>query len=114
MKGTRIKICGLTRPEDAAFCQAAGAQYLGVIFAPSPRRVTPARAASSRAAAPAVKLVGVFLDATMDEIVQTAGESGLDLLQLHGKETVPFCAEAAERTGLPVIKAITACSFKPN
>lgn len=109
MKRARIKICGITRPEDALFCQARGADHLGVIFAAgSPRRITPARASLIRAAVPVASLVGVFVDAPLEEITHAVRESDLDVVQLHGREDPGFCRIVAERTELPVIKAVTA------
>lgn len=107
MNGTRIKICGLTTPEDAALAVSLGADFAGVIFAESPRRVDVARAARIRAAVLSASLVGVFRDASLEEVVTTAHEADLDLLQFHGRESASFCNEAHTRTGKPVIKVFT-------
>jgi phosphoribosylanthranilate isomerase len=112
MRSVRVKICGITSPEDADRCHALGADYLGVIFAASPRRVTAARAAEIRAAVPEAKLVGVFADADPDEIVATAHRAGLDLLQLHGCETPSACSELASRVERPLIKVF--CHGEPS
>lgn len=104
---TRIKFCGLTRPEDAAHAVAAGAWALGMIFwAGSPRRCPPDQAAeiSGRHRRQA-HLAGVFVNPTLDEVVGVAEELSLSLLQFHGDEGPSFCAEAARRTGAKVIKA---------
>jgi phosphoribosylanthranilate isomerase len=103
----RVKFCGITHPDDAEAAVAAGAWALGLIFWPnSPRRCEPDVA--TRIAAEhkrRVELVGVFVNPTLDEVARTADSVGLSMLQLHGDEGPAFCAEAARRTGCPVIKA---------
>lgn len=100
---TRIKVCGLTRPEDAAAAAAAGADALGVIFADSPRRVTPEHAAEVLAAAPPfVSRVGVFVDADAHEVAELADELGLTHVQLSGSESPEYC----RRMPVPTIKAL--------
>jgi phosphoribosylanthranilate isomerase len=78
------KICGLTRPEDAAVAATAGATYLGVVFASGPRVVTPARAADIVAAGAGVPAFGVFGDQPPEEIFRIARLAGLAGAQLHG------------------------------
>lgn len=104
---TRIKFCGLTRPEDAAHAVAAGAWALGMIFwAGSPRRCPLEQAAEISAHhRRQAQLAGVFVNPTLDEVVGIAEELSLSLLQFHGDEGPSFCAEAARRTGAKVIKA---------
>ncbi len=104
MNGTRIKICGLTTPEDAQLAAALGADYLGVIFAESPRQVDIARAAEIRNAVPLARLVGVFRDPALDDVVLAVRGAALDLVQLHGHETPDFCDQVRVKTGKPVIK----------
>ena len=84
---TAIKFCGVTRKEDAAQASRLGAAYVGSIFAPSPRRVAPAEAARVWAAAATARKVGVFGDASVEEILAGANESGLDVIQLHARTT---------------------------
>ena len=79
-----MKFCGLTRAEDAAFASELGAAYVGSIFTESPRRLSPEDAADIWTAAPIPKKVGVFGDASVDEILAAADVSGLDVIQLHG------------------------------
>lgn len=79
-----MKFCGITRPQDASFAADLGAAYIGSIFTESPRRVSPGDAADIWAAAPEPKKVGVFGDASVDEILVAAEVSGLDVVQLHG------------------------------
>ncbi|MGK2934122.1 MAG: phosphoribosylanthranilate isomerase [Gemmatimonadaceae bacterium] len=80
-----MKFCGITRPQDASFAAELGAAYIGSIFTESPRRVSPEDAAALWTAAPAPKRVGVFGDASVDEILLAADASGLDVIQLHGR-----------------------------
>jgi phosphoribosylanthranilate isomerase len=82
----RIKLCGVRTVADALLCAKEGADEIGVIFAArSKRRVTVAEAKAIRDALPAgVPLVGVFLDAPLAEVVQTARAVGLQAAQLHG------------------------------
>ena len=82
--GVEVKICGLTRPEDAAFAAAAGASYLGVVFAGGPREVTAERAEQVRRAAPEVPLLGVFGGQSFDDILRICEAAGLHGAQLHG------------------------------
>jgi phosphoribosylanthranilate isomerase len=81
------KICGLTRPEDAAVAAAAGASYLGVVFAGGPRVVTPDQAARVGAAGAGVPVLGVFGDQPVPEILRVARRAGLAGAQLHGRST---------------------------
>ncbi|HKG94131.1 MAG TPA: phosphoribosylanthranilate isomerase [Gemmatimonadaceae bacterium] len=79
-----IKFCGMTRAEDARLAGELGASYVGVIFAPSPRRRTLEQAREIlAAAAPPVRAVGVFGEATADEVASAADALGLDCVQLH-------------------------------
>jgi phosphoribosylanthranilate isomerase len=101
---TRIKICGVTRPEDAAAACAAGADALGIVFyAPSPRNVDPAAAAAILARVPPfVTTVGVFVDPEPRHVQAVLGAVALDLLQFHGDETPELCAAFAR----PYLKAV--------
>lgn len=84
----KVKICGLTTPEDALLAVELGADLLGLNFyPPSPRFVAPARAAEiARAVAGRVPLVGVFVNRPAAEVEEIAETVGLDLIQLHGDE----------------------------
>ncbi|MBM4019640.1 MAG: phosphoribosylanthranilate isomerase [Planctomycetes bacterium] len=99
----RVKICGIARPEWAAAAAEAGADAIGLVFAESPRRVTPAEAAAIvRALPPWVAPVGVFVDEPPGRIVRLAGEVGLAAAQLHGDEPPDALAAMGD---LKVIKA---------
>jgi phosphoribosylanthranilate isomerase len=105
---TRVKICGITRPEDAELAVELGAWALGFILWPgSPRAADPLVAARIAAALRRrVALVGVFVNATLEEIAHAADELHLSPVQLHGDEGPAFCAETGRRTGAKVIKAM--------
>lgn len=113
-KALRVKICGLTTPQDALLCHRLGADLLGVIFAGSPRRVGEDSARAIRAAVPDARLCGVFADADSELIAATARRCGLDLIQLHGQETPGQCRELAAMTGIPLIKALTPDAVGPE
>ena len=89
----RIKICGITRVEDALAAVEAGADALGFMFYPPSKRNITAAAARSiiDALPPFVSRVGVFVDASEDQVRSIALETGIDTLQLHGSETPEFC-----------------------
>ncbi len=101
---TRVKICGITREEDAGIAVAAGCDAIGLVFyRPSPRYVSPEKAAQIVAGLPPfVSVVGLFVDAEPDEILQVMKRVRLDLLQFHGNES----PEACERYDMPYMKAI--------
>ncbi len=104
-----IKICGLTRVDDALVAAEAGADFLGIIFhAPSPRAMRPAEASSliheTKQRAPSAKWVGVFVDAPLERVRRIVDTAKLDGVQLHGDEP-PEAVEQLVRAGLFVIKA---------
>jgi phosphoribosylanthranilate isomerase len=103
----RVKYCGITSLADAELCVEHGAWALGLIFVPSsPRRCALEDAAAiSAALRRRVELVGVFANATLDHITQTAEALDLSMIQLHGDEGPSFAAEVARRTGAKVITA---------
>lgn len=102
----RVKICGVTRPQDAALAEAAGADAVGLIFAPSSKRqVTLERALEiSAALGPLVTCVGVFRDQPLAEVRRVAAALRLDAVQLHGEEDAAYAAALRERWR--VIKAV--------
>ncbi|HEU4723791.1 MAG TPA: phosphoribosylanthranilate isomerase [Candidatus Eisenbacteria bacterium] len=81
---TRIKICGIVTPEDAAAVAAAGADYLGLVFTESPRRVTLEQARAIRDAVPNADLVGVFRDETPETVAPIVEAFGLRAVQVEG------------------------------
>ena len=104
---TKLKFCGITRLDDAELAVAAGAWAIGLIFWPrSPRRAQLDAAAEIAAAVKRrAEVAGVFVNATLDHVAQTADAVGLTMLQFHGDEGPAYCAEAARRTGAKIIKA---------
>ena len=104
MGRTRIKICGITRPEDARTAVRLGADALGLVFHPaSPRHVTLEQARAVRAVVPAfVTLVGLFVDAPAETVREFSTEVPLDLLQFHGEEPPAYC----RGFGRPYLKAV--------
>ena len=104
---TRVKVCGITRLEDAELAASLGAWALGFILWPgSPRAVEEAVAAGiARRVRRQAELVGVFVNPTLDEVTHAAEAIGLTHVQLHGDEGPAFANEVARRTGAKVIKA---------
>jgi phosphoribosylanthranilate isomerase len=102
---TAVKICGITRVEDALIAAGEGAHAIGLVFyRPSPRYIEPdAAAAVVRALPPFVTPVGLFVDAREDDVRSIAMRAGVRLLQFHGSETAAFC----ERFDLPYMKAVS-------
>ena len=95
----RVKICGITNSEDASQAVALGADALGFIFAPSPRRIRPEEARRIIAALPPFVIpVGVFVNEEPHTIMEVATTCGLGLVQLHGDESAAACAELMPRT----------------
>lgn len=102
--GTRIKICGITREADADAAVQAGVDALGLNFSPSsPRRVDLDRAAEIAARVRGqVRRVGLFVDASADEVARVLDRVELDVLQFHGNESGAVCRQF----GLPFMKAL--------
>jgi phosphoribosylanthranilate isomerase len=103
-----VKVCGLTRLEDAELAVSLGAWAIGMVFyEPSPRRCSLEEAQRiTGALRRQVELCGVFVNATLDHVVGVSEQLGLSMIQLHGDEGPAFCGEAARRTGTRVIKAV--------
>lgn len=102
----RVKICGVMTPEIAAVAAEAGADAIGLVFAPSRRRVTIDQASAIVAGLPPfVAAVGVFVDMPADEVETTARGLPLDVVQLHGDEPPEMC-RLLRRQGVRVIKAV--------
>jgi phosphoribosylanthranilate isomerase len=98
---TDIKICGLARSVDAEFADAAGVQYLGVIFAGGPRERTPAHSRDTLAGRRARK-VGVFAEQTEDAIATIVDSVGLQVVQLHGGADAARVERVRAATGAEV------------
>lgn len=102
------KICGLKDPEAIEAAVSGGAKYIGLnFFPPSPRAVTPARAADLAGLIPDhVQKVGLFVDPDDGLLAEVMNRVALDLIQLHGNENPERVAAIKAATGLPVLKAI--------
>ncbi len=103
----RIKVCGITRLQDAELAVELGAWAVGMVFyEPSPRACSMEEALRiATALRRKVEVCGVFVNEPLDEVVRIGEELGLTLLQLHGDEGPAYCAEAGHRTGARVVKA---------
>ncbi|WP_435660528.1 phosphoribosylanthranilate isomerase [Leisingera caerulea] len=108
MTDIRVKICGLSTPQDVAAAVAAGAAYAGFVFFPkSPRNVSIEQAAALAVEAPVgLCKVALTVNATDAELDAITAAVPLDMLQLHGKESPERVAEVRARYGLPVMKAV--------
>lgn len=106
----RVKICGVTRPQDAVAAEAAGADAVGLVFAPgSKRRLNIDQAARvSAALGPFITRVGVFVDATLSFVLEAVEAARLDAVQLHGDEPAEYAAELRHH-----VQVVRAVSFNP-
>jgi phosphoribosylanthranilate isomerase len=95
--GVLVKICGLTRPEDAEAAIVAGADLLGFVFVPGTRRALDPRAAGWVRKLAGAATVGVFRDAPLAEVGRVREALGLGWVQLHGEEPDAWLAELGPR-----------------
>jgi phosphoribosylanthranilate isomerase len=105
---TKVKICGITRGEDAELAVSLGAWAIGFLLWPESKRYAdPAVVAGiSRALQRKVERVGVFVNQPLDEIEALVDTLQLSYVQLHGDEGPAFCQAVSQRTGVKVIKAM--------
>lgn len=109
-----IKICGNTSLEDARLTVEAGADAVGFVFAPSPRRVTAEQAAAiTKRLAAGVEKIGVFVDAVFDEIAATVGFCDLTGVQLHSDAGAELPAMLRTRFG-PELRILRVVHFGPD
>lgn len=108
----RVKICGLSRPQDVAAVVASGAAYGGLVFfAKSPRAVSIPQARALALEFPAgLARVGLLVDPSDEFLDAVLAEVPLDILQLHGHESPERVTEVRARHGLPVMKAVGVAS----
>lgn len=101
---TRIKICGICKPEHAVWAENLGAHAIGMVFvADTPRFVDLAVAQNiCSSVGPFIQRVGLFVNPSADQVTDVLAEVELDILQFHGEEEASFC----ESFGLPYLKAV--------
>jgi phosphoribosylanthranilate isomerase len=111
---TFVKICGITRPEDALTAVRAGADAVGFVFTPSPRRISPSDAATiADLLHPSVLRIGVFVDETVDNLLRIVDAAGLDGVQLQGSESVRFVGDLrARRPSLTIFKVVRSAAVE--
>ena len=104
---TKIKLCGLTRPEDIAAANALKPEYIGFVFAPKSRRaVSREKAAELRAQlSPEIQIVGVFVNEAPETVARLLNEDLLDIAQLHGQEDAAYIARLRSLTPKPLWQA---------
>ena len=104
---TKIKLCGLTRPEDIAAANALKPEYIGFVFAPKSRRaVSREKAAELRAQlSPEIQTVGVFVNEAPETVARLLNEDLLDIAQLHGQEDAAYIARLRSLTPKPLWQA---------
>lgn len=105
---TKVKICGLFRPEDIEYVNKLKPDYIGFMFyKKSSRYVTPEQtAALKKLLDPAIVAVGVFVNESIDFIADLVEQKLLDMVQIHGDEDAAYIAELHERIDVPIIKAV--------
>ncbi|MFA5164415.1 MAG: phosphoribosylanthranilate isomerase [Candidatus Omnitrophota bacterium] len=90
----RVKVCGITNLKDAEAACRFGADAIGFVFAKSPRRIDASKArAISLRMPPYVSLVGIFVDEDIKKLLQIAEKCRLDIIQLHGNESINYCKQ---------------------
>jgi len=111
----QFKVCGITNIEQAKAIASQGVHYIGFIFYPSSKRYALANLSVEDIAAfkPAIaKKVGVFVNETIENVLDTARKAGLDMIQLHGDEDASYCA--AIQAAFPVIKVFRVSKTIPD
>lgn len=102
----KIKLCGLTRPEDIAAANEAKPDCVGFVFAESPRRIDFETARGlKKLLSPSISAVGVFVDEPKENIIALCRQNAIDVIQLHGAEDSAYIRELQQKTGRPVVKA---------
>lgn len=104
---TKIKICGLSRPEDITIVNDAMPEYAGFVFAKSKRQVNEAQAyLLKNGLKSSIKTVGVFVNAELEQILCLCRNNIIDLVQLHGDETEDYLKALKSRIYHPIIRAV--------
>lgn len=104
---TKIKLCGLTRPEDMAAANTLEPDFVGFVFAPKSRRYVTAEEAKSLRSqlSPAIRAVGVFVDEAPERVAALLEAGIIDLAQLHGREDEGYVERLRALTSKPIIQA---------
>ena len=104
---TRIKMCGLRRPEDIEAAGELLPEYIGFVFFPGSKRyVAPETARALKAGLnPGIRTVGVFVDAKPETVAKLLSDGTIDMAQLHGSEDEAYLADLRKRTDKPLIRA---------
>nr|WP_319474517.1 phosphoribosylanthranilate isomerase [uncultured Sphaerochaeta sp.] len=104
---TKIKLCGMQKEAHIDWANEAGCDYIGFVFAPSRRQISREVAANLRRyVSPSLFVVGVFVDASVEQIAHIADEGIIDLIQLHGREDEAYLTTLRSFCPLPIIKAV--------
>lgn len=104
---TRIKMCGLRRPEDIEAAGELLPEYIGFVFFPGSKRyVAPETARALKAGLnPGIRAVGVFVDEKPETVAKLLSDGTIDMAQLHGSEDEAYLADLRKRTDKPLIRA---------
>ena len=111
----QFKVCGITNIEQAKAITSQGVHYIGFIFYPSSKRYALSNLSLEDIAAfkpSTAKKVGVFVNETIENVLDTARKAGLDMIQLHGDEDASYCANI--QAAFPVIKVFRVSKDLPN
>ena len=104
---TRIKICGLSRPEDITYVNEAKPDYIGFVFAKSRRQVDEEMARHLKALLnPKIEAVGVFVNEDINRIIRLCREKVIDIVQLHGDEDENYIKELKSKISAPIMRAV--------
>ena len=106
---TKIKICGINKPEDVVACNKHMPDYIGLVFCESVRQVNIglAQELSAKLNREKIKIVGVFRNNSIDEITTAQNAAKLDVVQLHGDENAEFVKNLREIGDFEIVKAMT-------
>ena len=104
---TRIKMCGLRRPEDIEAAGELLPEYIGFVFFPGSKRYVPPETARALKSGlnPGIRAVGVFVDEKPETVAKLLSDGTIDLAQLHGSEDEAYLADLRKRTDKPLIRA---------
>ncbi len=103
----KIKLCGIKRKEDIEYINEFRPDYIGFIFAPSARQITPEHAATlNKNLSIGIKSVGIFVNEPVENVVRATEISGTDVIQLHGDEDKEYIDNLKKHTDKKILKAV--------